>query len=557
MKKNGKLSIMLRNNNYYNTIKNTQNTPNYLEKMKYDISTTANIINEYKKISKSNLLGSELKLMKTNSLYNRNDSFNQVQDLITAGLLSYNNNFYKKDNDNNKHIIKNNNKNNNILIKENSQNSIQNNNNNIYEDDTINSSMETIKKILYSTDSKKEVVKKEKINNLLKSTKLNGLPNLKDLFRSQKLNENNRNYLGSLDKNKNKDIKEYKYLRKANIDNENMNNIIDNSFLNKINKQLTLNSKKIALKSKKILKSKTNYDFDNINNINISDEINNIIDSKDDFKFININNSNNKNNCIIKNNNNDRKFKIKKTKNNSKNIKSFDIKNNNNNQIKTENNNINNLDIDISDNNNKYNDINDISFLKEKIKELSEEINNKTLLINEYSTLAQKSKMKFEQLIIQNKKNIEKIKEESKKQSFLYKAKIANLEKEKQNILKKYLDNKKYTAALESLLFNKNNGDDNISDEDNKIKRFEEIVKKLMSDINGLKKQLEYKNKDNEKLKRIIMQFKNIKNRGISNPRTRINTLEHIKKTEDNIPKLSPNVVQKSHKIFDKNIKII
>ena len=171
--------------------------------------------------------------------------------------------------------------------------------------------------------------------------------------------------------------------------------------------------------------------------------------------------------------------------------------------------------------------------MREKIKELSKELNNKTILINEYSTLAQKSKVKFEQLIIHNKKNIEKIKDEAKNQSMLYKSKIMNLEKEKRSILNKYLENKKYTEALEGLLFNQKY-DNTISDEDYRIKRLEEIIKKLINDISGLKKQLEIKNKDNENLKSIIMKYRDVRNRGISNPRTYINYTEQIKKKKKN-----------------------
>ena len=89
--------------------------------------------------------------------------------------------------------------------------------------------------MIESKGIKKDFIK-NKVNNLLKSTQLKGLSKLKDKFNTQIINENNRNNLGSLDKNK--DIKDYKYVGKANIDNENNNNIIDKMFLNKINKQL-------------------------------------------------------------------------------------------------------------------------------------------------------------------------------------------------------------------------------------------------------------------------------------------------------------------------------
>ena len=113
----------------------------------------------------------------------------------------------------------------------------------------------------------------------------------------------------------------------------------------------------------------------------------------------------------------------------------------------------NNLDIDsFGSNNNEIDNNNDIFHLKEKIKELTEEINNKNLLINEYSTLARKSKIKFEELIIHNKKKIEEIKKENKKQNMLYKSKIIEIEKERKNIL--YEEEKKEEDDLKD---NKNN----------------------------------------------------------------------------------------------------
>jgi len=558
MKKNGKiLSIMLRNNNYFNTSKNMKIKANNVNKIKYDISTTSNIINEYKKLSKTKILNS-------NSIYNRNNSLSKIKELFSAGLLSYNNNFYKKNNENND-IYNNLINNKNISINQNENNDLQdnnksnnntnnnkkiynnnkNNNNNIYEDDTINSSMETIKKILYSTDSKKEVK-----NNIIKNSQLNGIPNLKDIFNYKIINEKNSN-LDSLDKNKN--IKELKYMRKTNneiFENDNKN--IDNSFLNTLNKKLTLNSKRAALKSMKLLKSKTNYDLDNIDYINISDEFNNNIIP---------NNIINNNNYIIEkiNNNININNKLKKPKKNKK-SNNIDINNNQTNKFNNEKENntsrYNNIDIDIDflDNNNIINDkYNDISYLREKIKELSKELNNKTILINEYSTLAQKSKVKFEQLIIHNKKNIEKIKDEAKNQSMLYKSKIMNLEKEKRSILNKYLENKKYTEALEGLLFNQKY-DNTISDEDNRIKRLEEIIKKLINDISGLKKQLEIKNKDNENLKNIIMKYRDVRNRDISNPRTHMNYTEQIKKKVKKLKKSSPNLIKKSTININKEI---
>ena len=188
----------------------------------------------------------------------------------------------------------------------------------------------------------------------------------------------------------------------------------------------------------------------------------------------------------------------------------------------------NNLDIDsFGSNNYEIDNNNDIFHLKEKIKELTEEINNKNLLINEYSTLARKSKIKFEELIIHNKKKIEEIKKENKKQNMLYKSKIIEIEKERKNILNKYLENKKYTDFLETLLFTSKNVENisnlnniNNSGENKKIKNMEEILKKLLNHLSIMKNELENKRKDNEKLKKIIIKYKNSKTyRAISNPR--------------------------------------
>ena len=96
----------------------------------------------------------------------------------------------------------------------------------------------------------------------------------------------------------------------------------------------------------------------------------------------------------------------------------------------------------------------------------------------------------------------------------LYKNKILNLEKERQNILNKYTENKKYSEFLEYLLFGKENlneSDKNSNtnlDKSNKIKKLEYIIKKLMNDIANMKTDIKNKNEDNDKLRNIIFRFK-------------------------------------------------
>ena len=509
MKKNvTTISMLLRNNDYLNTLKNFTRKDDNLEKVKYDLSTTSNIINEYKKLSKANIINSEFKLNKANSLYNRNN--------INTGLFSCKNKklMKKKLNSN---IFNNINKKRNISI---------NNMNNFYNDDSSHSSMETIKKILHSTDNKTEL-KKDNINNILKNSKFNSnIPNL-DIFNN--LNKTTKSK--EKEKEKEKEINKDSYNKKTKINLKN-SNIIDKDLINRINNELTLNARKVELKSMKILKTnnnKYNYDCDNDDSINISDEFKDIIQEK--------NNNNNKNytfrkihNNINININNNTNNNGKKSKNKINNIKS-DIKEINKNKFKNIylKDNINFYTTNIQDDKNKNDDI---FYLKEKIKELNDEIKNKNILINEYSNLAIKSKIKFEQLMTNNKNKIEQIQKDNKKQNMLYKSKIISLEKEKQNFLNKYLENKKYTDFLEQVLFNQNNLENGNNVEENKKV---EIIKKLMNDIMKLKIELENKKKYNEKLKNIILKYKESTSyRAISNPKKNINNINAFERIKNN-----------------------
>ena len=521
MKKNEKMSsIILRNNNffnyYFNTTKNFNSKQKKFDKVKYDISTASNIIKEYKKLSKSKIIKSDLALNKINPLYKRNATISKRKESNTEGILPFNNRIWirKKLKSN---LLDNNNKTKNITS--------NNINNNFYNDDTSHSSMETIKKILYSTDSKKEI-KKDNINNILKNSKLNdNAPNLKNIFNIQK-----KTALTKIKENENEPDKE------ANNKNSNVKNMnkIDKDLLNRINDELTLNAKRIGLKSMKFIKSNNinyDYDFDNEDSISISNEFKDIIQEK--------NNDNNKNytfrkihnniNININNNANTNTNNDKILKNKTKNVKN-DINEIDKNIYKNIDLN-GNIDFYINNIKEGIHKNEEVFYLKEKIKELNEEIKNKNILINEYSNLVLKSKQKLEQLIINNKKRIDQIQKVNNNKIMLYKSKLISVEKEKQNILNKYLENKKYSDFLEQILFNQNNEEiDNNAYENSKNK---EIIKKLMNAITKLKIELGNKNKDNEKLKNIIIKYKENKSyRAISNPRKNIRPFEKDENNE-------------------------
>ena len=513
MKKNEKMSsIILRNNNffnyYFNTTKNSNTKLKKPDKVKYDISTASNIIKEYKKLSKSKFVKSELSLNKINPLYKRNTTINKGEQSNTEAILPFNNKIWiKKKLKSN--LFDNHNKTKNITS--------NNTNNNFYNDDTSHSSMETIKKILYSTDSKKEI-KKDNINNILKNPKLNNnMPNLKDIFNIQKNT--------AITKMKEKENELNKEANNKNSHIKNMNKI-DKDLLNRINDELALNAKRVGLKSMKFIKSNNNnydydFDFDNEDSISISNEFKDIIQEK--------NNDNNKNytfrkihnniNININNNTNTNTNNNKIIKNKTKNVKS-DIDEIDKNFYKNKDLNE-NIDFYINNIKEGIHKNDEVFYLKEKIKELNEEIKNKNILINEYSNLVLKSKQKLEQLIINNKKRIDQIQKIDNNKIMLYKSKLISVEKEKQIILNKYLENKKYSDFLEQILFKQNNEEnDNNNYENDKNK---EIIKKLMNGITKLKIELENKNKDNEKLKNIIIKYKENKSyRAISNPRKNI-----------------------------------
>ena len=582
MKKDGKLYTIMLRNQYINTAFSSESQSNYFDKQQLDnISTSANIINEYKKFKKSNCFNSDIKLSKTTSIYTKNTS-NKEKIPVPTSIFPTKKYFKKKVNYNfyihNKSRAKSNqlsNISNNNIIEEKSENK-----NIIFSDDTDhNSSMETIKNILYNTEcikderSEEKNKKEEKVEN-----------NIPDLIQSDKLNENeDDNDNDMLDEkilfpkifkkiNNRKSCKENSRIFK-NIDDEfvNKENNIENiegkenrkNLVNKINKNLTFQTKYATLNSMKKIKNENNYDydydiFDNKYNT-INDEFRNMLDEKE----ANYNGKVFKNKNIINGKNNN--YSVKKINNNI----NININNNNNNKIDNQINNINYTSryqnmgtehlFDLKERNNF--DYEEYFSMKQKIKELTEEINNKNILINEYSTLAKESKSKFEQLIEHNKKKISELKEEAKKQNNQLNTKINNLEKEKQDLLNKDKENQKYISFLEMLLFddNKNNNINDKKDENND-KNFEEILQIKVSDIKKLQKELENKNEEIEKLKKIIVKLKNNQifraDRAISNPRKNIIEIENKIKKElksDNNNK-NDNNKKKMHISLNQNI---
>jgi hypothetical protein len=468
-----------------------------------------------------------------------------------------NNNFYIHNKSRPKSIQINSNISNKIIDAKNDNKNI------IPNDDTDhNSSMETIKNILYNTeinDENKEVKNNnitnddknnKKLPGLFKSTKIEEMPDEKVLFPNHfkkiniRRNERNISPLFKTDDNdsiQNENIRGSKNIRK--------------NIYNKINKNLTFHTKYGTLNSMKIIANNNNYDYDNdifdIKYNTINDDFKKISEEKDDLLI-----SNDRipylKSRINSNNNN---YRVRKINNNI----NININNNNNNKIDNQINNINYTSRFSSiDNNSVFclKDQNNLNFdncvyLKQKIKELTEEINNKNILINEYSTLAKQSKSKFEQLIEHNKKRISEIEEEAKKQNNILNLKINNLEKEKQDLLKKEKENQKYISFLEMLLFddNKNNNINDKKDEnndkknenndkkdENNDKNFEEILQIKVNDIKKLQKELENKNEENEKLKNIIIKIKKNQtfraDRAVSNPRKNIIEIENRIKKE-------------------------
>ena len=566
------------------TSKNSEKKEFNLDRIKLNVPPVSNLINNYKKYRYTNVLNSDLNLNKGNSLNNQNNISSQVKDLFSSEIKPNNNNIYSNfvknkvsnlNNDLNQNSNNNNNNNNNENIIDNNNN----NNNNIYNDDTDHSSMETIKKILYSTGNRKE----RKKNDLLKNAHFGEISNLNDMFIScntiNKKREGNLTPLNEI----NNEIG-MKYLKK--INNPSDNKVPNKNLFYKINKELKLNKRNGALNSMKSLKINHNKFENNNSSSNNIDVIKKKIEEKNDMNFINQIPNNNFSSLKLYNNlnidiinNNNRSAKGNKVYNNKFININYTSRYDNKTKNKLENFIINkNNDLLNNKENKKSINIeteknNEIFYLKEKIKKLNEEIKTKDLLINEYSSLAKESRTKFKQLFIHSKNNIEKLKKESKREVMLYKSKLNVVEREKKNILDKYLENKKYVEVLEKILFenvNLNNPDNNeynkynYIDEENRVKNFEVVIKKLMTDISRMKIEIKNINKDNQKMKNILLKYKNNKNyRAISNPRRNASTIDQMKEIHFNsnifdIREIPPlNLSQKSKNIINGQFNFI
>lgn len=151
---------MLRNQ-YFKASLNLNNKIKNLDKEKYD-STSTNILNEYKKLKESDCFNSDIKLSNTASIYTKN-IFNNNRKTPIDGVASTQKYYKKKINNN--FYIHNKSRPKSIQINSNISNKIidaKNDNKNIIPNDDTdhNSSMETIKNILYNTeinDENKEV----------------------------------------------------------------------------------------------------------------------------------------------------------------------------------------------------------------------------------------------------------------------------------------------------------------------------------------------------------------------------------------------------------------
>ena len=527
MKKNEKLSLILKNNkseyfkyNNYNTSKNREKKKISLNKMKYNISTGSNISNDYQNFTQERFLNTNIKPNKINTIFNnKNNIINHgkktIQNKISLNKFNFNekklkinSNIYNNTiNDNISYINLDNKKDNDI----------------IYNDDTDHSSMETIKKILDNAENKKNVKKNRNNNNFIRSTQISGLPSLKDMLNNFNIPNGNKN--GNLTPLKEITITngiENNYFKKINYINKHRST--NENIFKKINNEFMPYKRKEGLNSMKLLKASNNND-----NINISenknekfklDSINNMLNNYNYLskKLYNNMNNLNKNKNIVENNNNkifpNQKNYLSRNNNIDINNSLEDLNNINIKNNLTNKDNINEKDKTDNESISNNNINNNVVYLKAKIKILTEEIKHKNAVIREYSILAGNSKIKFEQLIDHNNKIIQKIKTESNKQLMLYKNKILSLEKERQNILNKYTENKKYSEFLENLIFEKENLNESDKksntnlDKSNKIKKLEYIIKKLVNDIANMRTDIKNKNEDNDKLRNIIFRFK-------------------------------------------------
>lgn len=570
MKKNEKIiSLILKNNNsdYFkynncNTSKNREKKKIDLNKMKYNISTGSNIFIDNENYTQERFLNKNFKLNKINTIFDKNNLINLGKNTIQDRISLNKNNFKEK---------KINNKLYNNTIKDNiSYINLENKNDNaiIYNDDTDHSSMETIKNILYNTEDKK--VKKKNNNNLIRSTQISGLPSLKDMINN--FNIPNEDKIGNHTPLKEIHLTngiDNNYFKKINYINKNKST--NENIFKKISNEFKQNKKREGVNSMKLKKTSNDNDYMNLNGnekeIYNLDSINNMLNNynyfvkklfnKYDMDSNNVENNNNiffsKKNYLSRNSNLD-------INPNLENLNNIKISNN-----LTSKENMNEKDKNNNENINNYSTNNNVTYLKAKIKILTEEIKHKNSVIREYSILAGKSKIKFEQLIEHSNKIIEEIKRKSKKQIMIYRKKILSLEKEKQDILNKYIENQKYSKSLEVMLFenenlNLNEFEINNSinlNKSNQVKNLEHIIKKLMNEIVNMRNDIKNKNEYNDKLRNIIFRFK--KSINSANYKTMNNSGKNIfnnMNLNNNTKTIELSKYEKlSKKIGDDNIK--
>ena len=103
----------------------------------------------------------------------------------------------------------------------------------------------------------------------------------------------------------------------------------------------------------------------------------------------------------------------------------------------------------------------------------------------------------------------------------LLRTKLYNMEKEKNDLYKKYIKDKEYINLIQNLLYEKLN-QNNLLNEKLNTQNLKSIIKKLLGDISELKLELNSKNEENEKLRNILIQndnktYRNINSKNISN----------------------------------------
>ena len=436
-------------------------------------------------------------------------------------------------------------------------------------DNSENSSMDTIKNLLDNSDSKNETKNEKKQaqnnenNKLYKTvTQNNNIMNFQKTYlkNNTNVNKTNNNKISNNNLNKKKDnstenksneIKKkinftknlitrdskISYIKTSNIgDYYEKSKNINVPLLHSLNLNYPVKSYREIIEPYKSMK--TNYDYDNENNEYREDYfstfenfhrnpvINSILDPKTSVNKMRITSS--VTNGNLRNNTKENIRDIVSSSNTKNEIAhlhpkiNLKMKKKNNYRYNTQKNlNINNY---LNDNSNVDNE--NIQ-LKKKIEELTNEIKTKNLLIKEFSNLAKESKNKFD-LIIKNSQNqIKEIKNNADKQNKLLIVKINDMRSQNQKLVKQLQELKNYNKTMEELLIGKSENPGNVEGD---------LNKKLLNEIYNLKKKLELKNAENQKLKEILI--------GYSKRECGSNTINNSK---TNIKLINTNVILKNN----------